>query len=325
MRRVIIADSAERMRQLRPSWERVYSEREQTIFQSYDWNELSARHFCQRESPFVVMAESDSGLAIIPAAINLRRKQLALLGEELFDYRDVLSIGDESSLDSAWAEVLSVAVERKLSFETHSLRGVQEPTIAEQPAWRGFEVEFFTHAPCIRRQEQTGLHSRLARNLRRLVAAGCELKRYSGVASALLKRIYELKSLQGESLFRDPLRLAMLIAMANSKQEKCDVFTLEAGSTLVAALVTFVDGNWRRFYTTYHSHDERWAKHSPGLTLIHFTMEDSLANGLDCDFMTGDQPYKRRLATSNIPLYRVSASADALADRLVAGLAARVA
>src|SRR5882762_4298884 len=101
MRRVIIADSAERMRQLRPSWERLYSEREQTIFQSYDWNELSARYFSQRESPFVVMAESDSGLAIIPAAINIERKHLTLIGETLFDYRDVLSVGDESVLDSA--------------------------------------------------------------------------------------------------------------------------------------------------------------------------------------------------------------------------------
>ena len=40
----------------------------------------------------------------------------------------------------------------------------------------------------------------------------------------------------------------------------------------------------------------------------------SLEDGLDCDYMTGEQPYKLRLATNTVPLYRVSATAERMAE-----------
>ena len=40
----------------------------------------------------------------------------------------------------------------------------------------------------------------------------------------------------------------------------------------------------------------------------------SLADGLDCDYMTGEQPYKLRLATRSTPLYRLCATPEQLAD-----------
>jgi CelD/BcsL family acetyltransferase involved in cellulose biosynthesis len=298
------------MRKLRPAWERIYGENDHTLFQKYEWNELAARFFSEREQPFVVMAEDDSGVAIIPSAIDIKKRQLTLLGEGLFDYRDVLWRGGESALDSAWSAVLSVAADRGLSFAMHSLR--EEAS----QAWRGFDATPFTDAPCARRDHMgRAQHSRLGRNLRRLTHMGCELQKYYGNDSALARRVYELKSQQGESLFGDPIRAAMLIAMINAAADDCEIFTLESDGTLVAALVTFIDGQWRRFYTTYNDRHPAWAKHSPGLSLIHAVMEESLARGLDCDFMTGDQPYKRRLATSAVPLYRISASAETLAER----------
>ena len=39
----------------------------------------------------------------------------------------------------------------------------------------------------------------------------------------------------------------------------------------------------------------------------------SLAAGLDCDYMTGEQPYKMRLATASAPLYRLQATPQQLA------------
>lgn len=100
----------------------------------------------------------------------------------------------------------------------------------------------------------------------------------------------------------------MLLAMATSAGARCEVFTFEHANSLIAALVTFRDRNWRRFYTTYYS--EAWAKYSPGLTLLHHVVKESLAQGLDCDLMTGAQPYKLRLSTAEIPLYRVSATSE---------------
>jgi CelD/BcsL family acetyltransferase involved in cellulose biosynthesis len=67
----------------------------------------------------------------------------------------------------------------------------------------------------------------------------------------------------------------------------------------------------RRFYTCLFSADH--AKLSPALTLIHEVTRESLDAGLDCDYMTGEQGYKLRLATSSVPLYRLRATPERLA------------
>ena len=72
----------------------------------------------------------------------------------------------------------------------------------------------------------------------------------------------------------------------------CQIFTLETASTLVSALVAFQDGNMRRFYTTYF--DAAWAHYSPGVALLFEATRLSLAEGLGCDYMTGEQEYRRR-------------------------------
>ena len=58
---------------------------------------------CRRETPHVIVAESDSGMAIIPAV--RRERELGLIGETLFDYRDVLSAGEPELLEHAWREL----------------------------------------------------------------------------------------------------------------------------------------------------------------------------------------------------------------------------
>lgn len=77
-------------------------------------------------------------------------------------------------------------------------------------------------------------------------------------------------------------------------------------------MVTFKHRETRHFYTTYF--DNRWAQFSPGQALLYETAGVTLSEGLDCDFMTGEQPYKVRLGTNIVPLYRASASAERLAE-----------
>ena len=86
MRRIVIAQSAEEIARLRPTWEQLPAP---TIFQSFLWNHTAASVFGDRECPHVIYAESDSGAALIPAAVS--GSGLTLLGETLFDYRDVLA------------------------------------------------------------------------------------------------------------------------------------------------------------------------------------------------------------------------------------------
>jgi CelD/BcsL family acetyltransferase involved in cellulose biosynthesis len=303
VRKLLIAKSAEEMNPMREAWQEAAASSRHTMFQNFAWNQLAARAFAESQSPFVVMAQSDSGVVIIPACVDVSNQRISLLGEELFDYRDHISAGDTSLLQDAWEPIVALVEEHGFGFGFHSLRAASGDT------WQGFPILPFATAPCIYSVEAAQFqHPRLALNMRRRLRLGTVRRTYSGADSGLLRNIYALKSQGFGSLFSDPPRINMLLGMASSAGTHCEVFTLETSSTQVAALVTFRDGKWRRFYTTYYS--EAWARHSPGLALLHDVVRKSLSEGLDCDFMTGAQPYKLRLATAETPLYRVSASTE---------------
>jgi len=300
MNRFILAQTAHEMDALKPAWEWLYSQQsEATFFQSFYWNRLAAECF-RDERPTVVFVETDSGAALIPAAVR-KDSHLCLLGEELFDYRDVLWAGDCSVLTRAWR----ILAERGLPL-------AQTPVCmgSTPERWSIFEIEDFCHAPCIAQgtgpDDFAASHSRLARQLRRLARVGVTVERHSGDNSALLREIYArkaaLSNVWGENLFADPGRVRFITEVAAGAPSACQIFTLETASTLVSALVAFQDGNMRRFYTTYF--DAAWAHYSPGVALLFEATRLSLAEGLGCDYMTGEQEYKLRLATTQVQLCR---------------------
>lgn len=308
VRRLQNARSAKEMDAFYPDWERTARDSHRTLFQHFAWNRLAGHIFAAGHPPFVVKCESDSGVAIIPACLDTKQGRISLLGEELFDYRDVLHVGDPDVLLTAWDFVFGFAAKNNFGFGFHSFRS--DWPIRE---WCGLPLSPFTHAPCAHSRGAQQVHPHLDVNLRRLLRAGVTRNTYSGTHTQLLQHIYSLKSLEPNSLFRDSRRIQMLIGMALSAAQRCEIFTLESGSTLIATLVTFRDHHWRRFYTTYFN--RAWAKHSPGITLLNLVMQESLSSGLDCDLMTGDQQYKSRLANHATPLYRVSVSAEEIRSK----------
>ncbi len=309
MLRIEILRSAEALRPLRGAWERLYDPARHSIFQDPEWNLLAARTFSSRQETFVIHAESDSGAAIIPACIHDGR--VRLLGDEMFDYRDVLAAGDGEILRRAWQQV--AAAGRRLSLT--ALRGESACT-----EWRalGFVPAPFCQAPGVRREmlataEFAARHNRSARFLRRLARAGVEFRVHSGTETALVRQIYESKAKQPvapQNLFTDPARIDFLVAVAG-QEPRCEIFTLETGGTLVAALVTYREESVRRFYTIYYDH--AWAHESPGVAILMEVTRRTLEQGLDCDYMTGEQPHKLRFATDLTPLFRVEAQAHDLA------------
>ncbi len=161
-------------------------------------------------------------------------------------------------------------------------------------------------------EEFAAAHGRLARNLRRMERLGFELCSYDGDNPMLLRSIYDAKAEQSEaSLFHDAERVEFMVSAAGLMPDMFEIFTLDNGGTMAAAVVTLRDGRWRRFYTGWFAPE--YEKHSPALALIYEVTRQSLAAGLDCDYMTGEQPYKMRLATNSVPLYRVRATAEQLA------------
>lgn len=278
------------------------------MFQSFAWNLLAARVFC-REEPYVVAVEDGNGMAILPAC--RKNGQVAFLGDSLFDYRDLLADSPETAA-SAWLRVADLACPLSLT----AIRGE-----GAQHRWEamGFCPQPFVTAPAVRCADFSACdfearHHRSLRLLRRLDRLGVTCHEHTDPSPALLRTIYEGKAAQvldsGENLFNDPARREFLIAAASLGG--CEVYTLESAGTLIAALVTFRDGSVRRFYTTYY--DRAWAHYSPGVALLFEATRRTLASGLDCDYMTGEQPHKMRFATHAVPLFRVFASAEELSD-----------
>ena len=299
MIRLVVAQTPHEIDALKPVWEQLYSQQEEaTLFQSFRWNRLAANFF-SRERPYVMVVESDSGAALIPAAIR-NRSHLSLLGEELFDYRDVLCAGDATVLAYGWRALAELGL--PLVMTPFREGGALE-------RWNEFQITDFCKAPSvgpgISADEFASSHSRSARQLRRLARAGVALARYGGENHRLLREIYSRKATLCNgcgNLFADSSRIDFILAVAGDAPTQCQIFTLETTSTLVAALVAFQDGEVRRFYTTYFNPE--WGHYSPGLALLFEATRLSLAEGLSCDYMTGEQGYKLRLATGSVQLYR---------------------
>ncbi|HKT50762.1 MAG TPA: GNAT family N-acetyltransferase [Candidatus Angelobacter sp.] len=304
-----ILPSAQEIWRLQPVWERLRRDHH-TIFQDFDWNLLAARMFADREAPHVIYAHASFGEAIIPAVRRHSngRTEIGLLGEELFDYRSFLFAGDEEVLRFALARLADMKQPLRITAMRHS---DCEELAAELTLSR------FTVAPGIRHSQLSPdtfseMHLRLARNLRRMQRLGYEFKAWNGAHSQLLRTIYELKAEQDpQSLFRDPLRREFMVEAALLQSQRIQIFTLENDCRLGAALVTLHDPGVRRFYTCWFAPE--LSKHSPALSLIYEVSRLSLADGLDCDYMTGEQSYKLRLATSAVQLVQVNATSDQLA------------
>jgi len=308
--KITICRSAEEMLRIRPLWEELCADGRYTVFQNFELNLLAAARFAEREAPHLVCAESDGGAAIIPAALRRRDGTIRLLGEALFDYRTFLHAGDDEVLRAA----LGSLSEFGWPMEIVALRETDHDAVVDE-----LEIVPFAAAPgvsCaqISAEEFAAAHTRLARNLRRMDRLGFTVRTYDGANPQLLRSIYAAKAQQDEgSLFHDPERIEFMVSAAGLMPELFEVFTLENGSQLAAALVTLRDGGWRRFYTGWFAAE--YEKHSPALALIFEITRQSLVQGLDCDYMTGEQPYKMRLATNSVQLFKVQAASEILAEQ----------
>jgi CelD/BcsL family acetyltransferase involved in cellulose biosynthesis len=306
--KITVCRSAEEILGIRPLWNRLCASGQYTVFQNFDLNLLAANRFEDREEPFVICAEWERGAAIVPAVLRRTDGTIRLLGEELFDYRAFLHAGDDAVLRAT----LRVLSELGRPMEIVALRETDRDAVTDE-----LEMAPFAAAPCVNcaqtsAEEFAAAHTRLARNLRRMERLGFELRSYDGDNPMLLRSIYSAKAEQsGSSLFHDSERIEFMVSAAGLMPNVFEVLTLESGGTMAAAVVTLRDGRWRRFYTGWFAAE--YEKHSPALALIYEITRRTLAAGLDCDYMTGEQPYKMRLATSSASLYRVRATAEQLA------------
>jgi CelD/BcsL family acetyltransferase involved in cellulose biosynthesis len=301
MRKVKIVENHTDMGRIKRYWDALYrsGDRPYTLFQSFTFNLIAARVFSDRERPYVVVAESDNGTAIIPACI--RKASLSLLGEELFDYRDVLA-DDGDALEHAWREVDRL----HLPMTVKATRGEID--------WA--QSRPFTTAPFLPRGEKVRRIKSVERNLRLLHERGCVLMEIQESDKAqFVRRMYMLKARQRSgSLFIDPLRVEAVAALSESDLAR--VHALKHDEDIVAAALTFTDGSTCRFYGTYY--DPRWAVFSPGICLLCRLIQLAQEQNLDFDLMTGEQSYKLRLASGVVPLFTAHRAASAMHEAVTA-------
>lgn len=309
MFRVRVARSTAEIERLAPAWDGLLTP-DLTLFQSYRWNRLAADVFRDREQPYFVFAENDNGTAILPAVVDRTSQTIGFAGERLFDYRDHLNKGDQGPLIRAWQELATLS----LPIAITAVRRIHIPI------WDQFPKQFFSRAPHlsgngITAEQFVQNHSRAFSRLRKLERMGLHVRQYSG-GSPTARQIYELRAKQSSEgeLFHDPRRVEFIMAACREEGSRCEIFTLEHGSTLAAALVTFRDGGVRRFYTIYYNHG--WSRFSPGVSLLFEVSRRSLEEGLSFDFMTGEQGYKMRIADGARDLFKVKASGAELRDLL---------
>jgi CelD/BcsL family acetyltransferase involved in cellulose biosynthesis len=309
--------NASEFESVRPLWEQLASRPEATVFQQYHWNRLAAEIFADREQPHVLVATRDDHAVILPLAIRTNGTA-CLLGETLFDYRDMLSTGDAELELAVLAEASSLGLPLEITALT--------PQAAR--CWTLFESKQFAKAPRIKRSECSAkqlmeAHRRLGRHSRRIAARGAHLKHRSGTDREFIRELYVRKAAQAGSLFTDPVRREFMERICLEEGGGCQIFTYETASELVSVILTFRSDHARCFYTVYY--DLAWKAFSPGQVLLYESSLQTLSDNLDCDFMTGEYPYKMRLANDAVPLVRIETSAkewrEAL-DRRIAKIAA---
>jgi CelD/BcsL family acetyltransferase involved in cellulose biosynthesis len=304
--RIRVTTGISEVQALRPLWQEGNSGSNATIFQDFDWTLLALQTFSDQK-PIFITAESDSSIAILPLVEHNRA--LTLAGSPLFDYRDAICAGDSSAFEAALEKLATL----KLPFYCEGIRGGEATG-----RWSRLRPQPWTAAPFVARQMITpeafaAKHTRSSRALRRLTGQGAQVRRAKATPEDV-ESIYQEKAKEpagwGMNVFRDKRCIDFMRTVVTLPNTRCDLFFLEVAGEPIAALVTFFDRDTRRFYTTWM--DVAWSRHSPGIALLFEATRLTLEEGLDCDYMTGEQPYKLRFTTESEPLYNIEANVEQL-------------
>lgn len=274
-----------------------------TIFQSFEWNRAAARHFSDREQPYVIAVQGGDEATVIPAA--LADGALTLLGEKLSDYRGILTTSPEGqSIAIAWKAL----ADTNLALRFTALKP-DHHAILDQLSTQSFAAAPYHDAAKSSAEEFARKHHRMFSRQRKLERLGFKICERDGADAELLRWLYQKKAeVDPESLFHDPARVLMLLEAFAALHTSLEVKTLEREGEIIAAAVALRDRTVLRFYTNWY--DAEWAHYSPGMVLLYEMTRRALATGRSCDYMTGEQPYKLRMASGVAQLSSVHATAS---------------
>ncbi|MBV9669832.1 MAG: GNAT family N-acetyltransferase [Acidobacteriales bacterium] len=294
-----ILRTPEEIAAIEPLWNQLHhSDPHATVFQSFAWNLALATHLSDREQPYVIVTED----TIIPAALT--PDAVTFLGENLADYRACLTSAPESDgFNLAWKAL--AALDRPLRFT--ALRP-EHHSVFDRFSTTDFTGAPYAHAPA---QEFASKHNRMFSRLRKLERLGFHVTTRDPRDRQFLSWMYERKAAADSGgLFHDPARVQCLLDIYAATPDFTELTTIEREGHVIAAAIALRDRQTLRFYTNWF--DPEWSHYSPGMVLLYEISRRALALGLTCDYLTGDQPYKMRMATGVSHLRRLDATLDEL-------------
>ena len=297
-----ILRTSDEMLSIQPLWDRLCAaDTHATIFQSFAWNYALGQHLSDREQPYIIVTED----TIIPAALA-DAETVTFLGENLVDYRSCITSDPSSdSFFSSWHQLAKLNLPlcfTALRPEHHSI-------------FDRFSTNDFVGAPTLAGESAEAFaskHNRMFSRLRKLERLGFHFMARDPADRELLNWLYRRKAeADSGGLFHDSARVACLLDIYSALPQATQVNTLERDGHVIAAAIAFHDRKWLRFYTNWF--DPEWKHFSPGMVLLYEMTRRALADGLSCDYLTGEQPYKLRMSNGISYLRRLNATVQELA------------
>lgn len=286
----------------------------QSCFQRFSfartWGQVFFRHGV---TPLVV--HDAEGKWILPWAA--RDGVLFPLGHGVFDYVDVIGTGAAAGSLEARAGALARALRRCPDWRRMEMRGLPE----DSPFlgfWRRLAAELgaeaaitpFAAAPLLRRgggdaatvEAFARKHGRAEERLRQAQRRGW-LGRVEPAAERrelltwLLEQKQRRMEARGETNVLQAAEAEWLGAMAGLGREAgVELWAYRRDGRSAAGLVTFLLPPVRYGYLLAFAAE--MASASPGITLLYFVLRATIGEGMDFDFLTGEQPFKLRFANA---------------------------
>jgi len=306
---------------IRQNWRNLEHRAVGHVFQTWSW--VSNWHTyigsARDISPIIITATSRDGVlrALLPMGIETRAgmRTLTWLGAEHADYKGPLLDSDLAStltpettralFDEAFRLVPGIDVVRLLDMP-EDLEGAPHPMLtyphqAGPSASHALTLDGREFDELYRARRGPSSRKKLRQRLRRLEEAlgpvGMNISysphtRSKAIATLIEQKRARLKDLGAADMFAAPEVRAFYRSMAEQHPEMCQLSTLEADGTILAANWGLVWGDRYYYVLSTTTHDENRA-HSPGQLHLNNLIAWSIARGLETfDFTKGDEPYK---------------------------------
>ncbi len=290
-----------------------------SCFQSFEFARSWSEVYFPRGVAALVVQDAATPFLLPWAA---RDAVLFPIGHGLFDYADVIAAPAAAPTLVERAPALARALRRCGGWrrlEMHGLPG-DSPFLA---FWRRLAQELgapaaitpFSAAPQLRRnrclatpQALDRLHPRAAERLRAARRRGWlgpveEEGERRAMVDWLLRQKEERMRTLGQASVLQAAEGDWLRRIATHASSGAELWAYRREQRLAAGFLTFLAPPLRYGYLLAFAPE--LAATSPAVTLLYFVLRETIGQGLDFDFLTGEQAFKLRFANAARPLLRL--------------------